>query len=443
MRANRWLGWIAGLWLCASGGGSLGCGPAGGGPSPPNLVLVTFDTLRADHVGVREEGTPSLTPHLDSLAGRGRVFEHAFTTMPTTAPAHASMLTGLHPHEHGIERNGDRVQEEGLQRAALQRLLGERGYATGAFVTSSVFGRDAMGLDGFDVFDTGEGGLRPGAEAAAAALEWAEAQQQPFFLWLHLYDPHSPYGPASRKPAHYPIDLSRYGWVDPSHYSDPHQREEMAKLYAEGVREADAVLGSLWAGLESLNANPLVLLTSDHGELMAERLDATGFAYGHGAMLGPEVLHVPLVVAGPEITAERVAASASVRDVYTTLLAAAGLPDPSARAEGRFDLRGALPEQRIVAAARREFTARDRLKREIGPAAYAHVRANSVAVSDGEHLVVLGEDGAVAEGADAPAPLVAAGQAALAAQQTARAGRVSEELDDETRARLRALGYLE
>jgi len=442
------MGWLAGLWLCLSGcgpggAGVLGCGPAVERPSLPNLVLVTFDTLRADHVGAREEGTPSLTPNLDALVARGRVFEHAFTTMPTTAPAHASMLTGLHPHEHGIERNGDRVKAENLQRAALQRRLGERGYATGAFVTSSVFGRDAMGLDGFDVFDTGEGGLRPGAEAAAAALEWAKAQREPFFLWLHLYDPHSPYGPASGKAAHYPIDLSRYGWVDPSHYSDPHQREDMAALYAEGIREADAVFGSLWSGLESLKADPLILLTADHGELMAERLDVTGFAYGHGAMLGHEVLRVPLVIVGPEIPAERVAVSASVRDVYTTLLAAAGLSDPSARDAGRFDLRGALPAQRIVGAARREFTARDRLKREIGPAAYAHVRANSVAVSDGEHLVVLGEDGAVAEGADAPEALLAAGQAALAAQRTARAGRVSEELDDETRARLRALGYLE
>jgi arylsulfatase A-like enzyme len=436
MRTAGRRGWIvAWLWLCAAG-----CGPA---PETPNLVLVTFDTLRADHVGPRGEDGRSLTPHLDALSERGRTFERAFTTMPTTAPAHASMLTGLQPHEHGIERNGDRATPDGLGARSLQRLLGERGYETGAFVTSSVFGPDAMGLAGFDVFDAGDAALRPGLQAARAALAWAEARNGPFFLWLHLYDPHSPYGPAARKPAHYPVDPARYGWVDAGLYADAAARAEMAELYAAGVREADAALGALLAGLGRIRADPVLLVTADHGELLAEQLDSNGFAYGHGAVLGTEVLRVPLVLQGPGISAATVAAVASVRDVYTTLLAAAGLPDPEASDAGRSDLRGALPEHRVVAAERREFTARDLLKREIGADAYALVRAHAVAVSDGEHLVVLGEDGAMAEGADAPAALREAAAVVLADQIEARAARVPEKLDDATRDQLRALGYLE
>jgi arylsulfatase A-like enzyme len=217
----------------------------------------------------------------------------------------------------------------------------------------------------------------------------------------------------------------------------------MADLYAAGVREADAALGSLLVGLALQQVDPLILVSADHGELLAEDLDTTGFAYAHGAVLGEEVLHVPLVLAGSGVVADRVAVPVTVRDVYTTLLAAAGLADPGAQAAGRLDLRGPLPERRIVAAARREFTARDRLKREIGPEAYARLRTHSVAASDGEHLVILGEDGEVAEGADAPAALREAATAALVAQREARGGRVREELDAETRDRLRALGYLE
>jgi arylsulfatase A-like enzyme len=434
MRWTGWRRWIAAaLWLAT----------AACGQPPPDLVLVTLDTLRADHVGPRGVRGESLTPHLDALAARGRVFEHAFTTMPTTAPAHASMLTGLHPREHGIERNGDRGTPEALGAASLQRRLGDHGYSTGAFVTSHVFGGDAMGLGGFDVFDQAPGALRPGADAVAAALAWLEDATRPFFLWVHLYDSHSPYGPAKRKPAHYPVDHARYGWVDRSHYADPAARAEMAELYAAGVQEADAALGVLLAGLERSGSSPLLLVTSDHGELLGERLDEAGFAYGHGSLLGDESLRVPMVLAGPGVSAGRIAVPVSVRDVYTTLLVAAGLPDPGAEVAGRFDLLGTLPSRRVVGAERRAFTATDRLKREIGEDAYAHVRANAVAVSDGDQLLVLGEDGTPTVAGNAPASLRAAGEAALLAQRAARAARPEGELDDATRARLRALGYLE
>ena len=421
--------------------GALACSEPG-----PNLVLVTFDTTRADHVGPRGERGPSLTPHVDAIAATGRVFSNAFTTMPTTAPAHASMLTGLATHEHGIQRNGERATDPEVVARALQRRLGDAGYATGAFLTARVFDRDAMGLGGFDEFDIGRRGLTPGAEAVAAALAWAEGQSAPFFLWLHLYDPHAPYGSAEYKRVHYPVDLKRYGWVEPEHYATPAARAEILARYEEGVRDADAAFGALRAGLAELargGPEPFYVVTADHGELLAEELDTSGFAYAHGATLGPEVLRVPLVVAGPGVSPGLVTAPATVRDVYTTLLGAAGLVDSAAAEEGRADLRGELPADRLLAAARREFTVSNRRKRELGPEVYAYVRAHAVAASDGEQLVVVAEDGSQTAGSDASPDLLDLAAATLEAMLASRADGEGEPLDEETRDQLRALGYVE
>ncbi|HEX2486354.1 MAG TPA: sulfatase, partial [Myxococcota bacterium] len=391
---------------------------------PPDLVLVTFDTLRRDHVGAhRAPGAgPSPTPHLDALAARGRTFEGALTTMPTTSPAHASIFTGLHPRDHGVLRNGDRVPEALAAERSLPQQLRRAGYRVGAFVTTNVFG-GAMGLSGFEPFDDAGTPLRPGADAVAAALRWLdESGRDPVFLWLHLYDPHSPYGPAAAKPEHYPVDLGRYGWVEPRHYADPAARAAMAALYAEGAREADAALGALVEGFAARGRAPYWIATADHGEFLDEHLDALGFAYGHGSLLGPEVLDVPLVVAGPGIARARVPGAVSLVDVYTTLLALAGVGDPRAAAEGRIDLRGEPPSGRVVTAARRFFTPEDRQKKRITEAAARAIRARAVAASDGGALVVVGEDGAPADAARAPA-LADAAAHALAAQRRGEEGR--------------------
>lgn len=416
----------------------IGCG------RPPDLVLVTFDTLRRDHVGAYGGAGPSPTPHLDALAARGRLFEGALTTMPTTSPAHASILTGLHPRDHGVLRNGDRVPEALAAERSLPRRLRAGGYRAGAFVTSNVFG-GAIGLPGFEPFDDEGTPLRPGADAVAAALRWLdEDARKPVFLWVHFYDPHAPYGPGEGKRANYPLDLERYGWVEPGHYADPSARRAMEALYAEGVREADAALGALLAGLEERGRRPFLFVAADHGEFMAEHLDALGFAFGHGSLLGPEVLDVPLVVAGPAIEPASVAGAASLVDLYTTILAAAGVGDPRAAEEGRVDLRGELPPGRVVTAARRFFTPEDRAKKRIGDAAAHEIRTRAVAASDGRSLVVVGEDGAPADaGAPAGEALTHAAAQALAAQREGEGERAPRELDAGVREQLEALGYVE
>jgi arylsulfatase A-like enzyme len=418
------------------------------GGSRPDVVLVTLDTLRRDHVGAYgwKLPGPSPTPRIDAFAKGARVFEGALTTMPTTSPAHASIFTGLRPREHGVLRNGDRVPEALAAERGLPRKLRDAGYRAAAFVTSDVFGPGAIGLGGFDPYDVRPKGLRPGSDAVAAALAWLDrvsrGEKKPVFLWVHLYDPHSPYGAAAAKAGHYPVDLKSYGWVERARYRDKKVRIAMATKYADGVRDADRAFGELLDGLAERGREPLVLVAADHGEFMAEYLDRLGFAYGHGSLLGPEVLWVPLLVAGPGIDPARVAGAASIADLYTTVLEATGLGDPRAAEEGRIDLRGDPPPGRLVEAARRFFNNTEKSQR-LDKAALRHIRSRAVAVSDGAALLVVGVDGKPSDG-KAPAPaLVAAARTALAAQRAGEEGRREAPLDAETKRKLEALGYVE
>lgn len=426
------------LLLLAASQALIGCRD-----SRPDIVLVTLDTLRRDHVGAYGWNGPGSTPtpRLNALAKSSRMFESALTTMPTTSPAHASLFTGLAPQDHGVMSNGERVSEE-IATRSVSRKLRDAGYRTAAFVTSSVFGPEVIGLGGFEIYEVKES--RPGREAVADALAWLDRPREgaPAFLWVHLYDSHAPYGSAPDKVGHYPVDLLSYGWVESQRYQEPATRSGMAARYAAGVREADAAFGQLLDGLEARGMEPLLLVVADHGEFMAEHLDRIGFAYGHGAILGPEVLWLPLFVAGPGLEPKRVPGAVSIMDLYTTILAAAGVGDPAA-GEGRVDLRGDPPAGRIVSATRRAYSSHDLAGRGIGAEAAEHIRAHAVAVSDGMDLVIVGEDGKPVDPAGVPqSPLVAAA-AVIAA--TAPAGDVGDapEIDPEIREKLRALGYVD
>jgi len=412
----------AGLAALAALALALGCAPE----PPPSLVLVTLDTLRRDHVGVY--GDPrGLTPHLDALAADGRVHERAFTTMPTTAPAHASLFTGQMPREHGVLRNGDPLPAEAAERELAVRLRA-RGYATAAFVTTRLLAADVTGLRGFEIHDAPRGVLRHGADAVEAALAWLDAERRrPVFLWVHVYDPHAPYGTADEKRRSFPVEPSRYGWVDPERYADPDERRAMAQRYARGVRAADAALGALVAGVRAQLARPpLWVVASDHGESLDEHLDTRGFAYDHGEFLDPEGVEIPLVVAGPGVVPGRGATPASLRDVYATLLAAAGAEDVPSAGTLR-DLRAAADGPRVVTVERRRF----------GRPQPEAVRAHAAAASDGRRLVVVGEKGRATD-PEAPAALLAAARSALPGADEPAPRR---DLAPATAEALRALGY--
>jgi arylsulfatase A-like enzyme len=405
------------------------------GEPPPSIVLATLDTVRCDHLGLYGAAS-ELSPHLDALGARGLVHEAAYTTMPTTGPAHLSIFTGLYPSEHGSLANAEPVGSEHRPRE-LARRLRERGYATAAFVTSPLLQPRATGLAGFEIYDTPRGLLRPGEDAARAALAWLDAERRrPVFLWLHLYDAHAPYGSVDEKGRSFPLEPGRYGWVDRDLYADPAERERAEQRYAQGVRDADAALGQFLKGLaERIDPPPLILVAGDHGEALGEGLDSRGYAYDHGEFLDPEVVCVPLVVAGPGVVPGRSSGAVSLRDVYTTLLRAAGLLDPGPvdqEDQERRDLRTTSAGRRIVAVERRR----------VGPRAPASVRAHGAAAFDGAGGVIVGEE-SIPPFEDAGPGEIELFQAALHRYQ-ATARRVGTPAVDPALAEaLRSLGYAE
>ncbi|MDJ0847815.1 MAG: sulfatase [Myxococcota bacterium] len=425
--------------LAAAG---LACG--GGEPPPdgptPNIVLVTLDTLRLDHVGAyggpSAPGAPAgLTPNLDRLAARGLVHENAFTTMPTTGPAHLSLFTGLLPSRHGGRANAVPLALRMASRELAGRLVA-RGYTTAAFTTTTLLTPRLLGVTGFQVFDAPGGGdavrneIRPGEEAVDAALDWlADTDRRPVFLWVHLYDPHAPYGRAADKRRALPVAPEAHGWVDRERFDEAAERTRMAALYGDGVRDMDDALGTLLAGLERRLRSGLVVVVADHGESLDEHLETRGYAYDHGEFLEPETVRIPLVLAGPGVAPGRSAGAASIRDLYTTLLLVAGAEDPDAAREGRRDLRRASEARRVVVIERRAFATPQR----------PEVTAHAVAASDGEHLLVLAEDGSITSGREP-----AAGGLAAAARGRRRVPPPEAPLPDaETRRALEALGYAE
>ncbi len=286
-------------------------------PSPPPVVLVTIDTLRADRLPAYGYSAVS-TPALDALRRDAIQFDNAYSHCPLTLPSHASLFTGLLPPQHGVRSNiGYRLEPTHRTIAAA---LSKRGYATGGFVSSYVL-RAATGIAaGFDRYDevpaaatTAIGDVqRPGRETVARATEWlAGVGARPFFLFVHLYEPHSPYTPPER------LRL-RYG-----------------ATYDGEIAEADAAFGGLIAALQArgLYDEALIVVTSDHGEGLSQHGEDE-----HGILLYREVLHVPLFVKlpGRARAGERVTAPVGLDQVFPTLTAAR-----------EASLLGALPERPI------------------------------------------------------------------------------------------------
>ena len=252
-------------------------------PSKPNIVLVTIDTLRADHVG-RYGAPPGSTPALDALASEGLRFENAISPVPLTRPAHTSLLTGLYPPEHGIRDNLPAKLDSSIPTLATR--LETAGYHTAAFVGSFLLGRGSGLEAGFDVFGDGSiagAGDRIGSKAerraeevASEALEYISTARAPFFLWVHFYDPHAPYDP-------------------PGAFA--------SKGYSGEIAYTDSQVGRLVGALRTrgLLGSTLVVVTADHGEGLGDHGEDE-----HGVLVYEETLRVPLIVRGPGIAAGRV-----------------------------------------------------------------------------------------------------------------------------------------
>jgi arylsulfatase A-like enzyme len=353
--------------------------------------------------------------------------------MPTTGPAHLSIFTGLYPSEHGSLANAEPVSSEHRSRQ-LARRLRDRGYATAAFVTSPLLQPRATGLVGFEIYDTPRGLLRPGGDVVRAALAWLDAERRrPVFLWVHLFDAHSPYGSADEKGRSFPVEPGRYGWVDRDFYADAAERERAERRYARGVRDADAALGKFLDGLAGrIEPAPLIVVAGDHGEALGEVIDTRGYAYDHGEFLDPEVVCVPLVVAGPGVAPGRSSGAVSLRDIYATLLGVAGLADAGSDGEQRRDLRTASAGRRIVAVERRR----------VGPRARAMVRTHGAAAFDGAGGVIVGAE-SIPPSERADPGEIELFQAALRRYQASARDVGTPAVDPALAEALRSLGYTE
>lgn len=281
----------------------------------PNIILITLDTTRADRMGFLGSQR-GLTPNLDALASKSSVFSRAYAQVPLTTPSHAVILTGTYPQFNQVNYMGDPL---GQTLPFLPDILHKSGYRTAAFVGALVLEpkRLAMGFErGFDVYDAGfhrrranedryHSLERRGEDVVGHALGWlGKRPPGPFFLWVHLYDPHDPYSPP-----------------------EPFKTRYQAEPYDGEIAYTDAVLAKLLAGLRTrgLLDTAVVAVMADHGEAFGEHGENH-----HGIFLYDETIHVPLLIKVPgQRAAQNVATRVGLVDVAPTILQAARLPVPS------------------------------------------------------------------------------------------------------------------
>jgi arylsulfatase A-like enzyme/Flp pilus assembly protein TadD len=279
----------------------------------PNVILITIDTVRADHLGCY--GAKDIqTPTLDGLARDGTVFERAISQVPLTWPSHAVILTGLYPFQNGVQDFTGQPLEPRFRSVA--ESFKQQGYATGAVVSAFVLDRSWGLARGFDFYDDAfapeafvnrDLGLvdRRAGESVTRALDWLRKNpRRPFFLWLHLYDPHSPYDPP-----------------------EPYRTQYRDHLYDGEIAYADHELGRLitWLKLNQLYHSSLIAFLSDHGESLGEHGEQE-----HGFFVYNATVHVPLIVkppAGSGIRPGRISRPVETVAVAPTLVRVARIQD--------------------------------------------------------------------------------------------------------------------
>jgi len=359
---------VGALRFAIGGGASAGAGPSAPAPAgKPNVLLVTIDTLRADHVGAYG-ASGARTPAIDALAQQGVRFADATSQANTTGPSHTTMLTGLYPHDHGARLNGVPIAHGVV---TLPEMLAQAGYQTAAAVSGFTLKQEACGLaPRFERYDDeliawrwmpevaarlrlfqvaiqlanqrGQRALRadrPAAECVDSSLEWLASRdrERPFFLWTHFYDPHCPYQPPAPFDALHDPDFQgarARNWYGLSTrerrelVGDAREVEHMRALYRGEISYADSELGRLLEALKHSGdfENTLVILTSDHGEGLGEH----DYWFDHGTFLYDAELAVPLILRFPRAQHAGRVVDSQVRllDLTPTVLELLGLAPP-------------------------------------------------------------------------------------------------------------------
>ena len=312
LRAGRILPWVFFLAMPAWVGSQTS--PKHGAPTHPNVVLITLDTTRADRMGFLGSDR-GLTPHLDAFARGATIFSRAYAQVPLTTPSHATILTGTYPQFNHVNYMGDPL---GKGLPFLPEIFHRNGYKTAAFVGALVLDptKLAPGFDrGFDHYEAGFHRRRPGEdnyhslerrgeEVVSRALAWLSKHPTgPFFLWVHLYDPHDPYTPP-----------------------EPYQTRYKTAPYDGEIAYTDSVVGKLVKELRTrgLFEGALIGIMADHGEAFGEHGEQH-----HGIFLYDETIHIPLMFKLPrQSSGTKVEARVGLVDVAPTILRAAHLPVP-------------------------------------------------------------------------------------------------------------------
>jgi arylsulfatase A-like enzyme len=322
-------------------------------PSPPNILLILVDTLRADRLGTYGN-TRGLTPFLDQLASQGTLFEHAYSTTSWTSPAVASLFTSRYPSQHRIVNYDSKLADDEI---TLATRLRQAGYTTAAFVANSQISRPRGFAVGFTYWWENQTAHEHAADVRRAVAAWLDdstgSRHGPIFLYVHLLDPHRPYLP----PEPY---LSRFEdaatGAKASRADAKMTRKQWDKLtggevrllesrYDGEVASVDAEIQQLVADLQrrGLLEHAVVILTADHGE---EFMEHGGM--NHGRTLNNEVINVPLIVVAAGRAGHAVRENVSLVDIAPTLLDLAGLS-----AEPRFEGQSFVPLLTGPSAARR------------------------------------------------------------------------------------------
>ncbi len=281
--------------------------PSGEEPSYPNILLVTLDTTRADALGCYG-GDPKVSPNLDRIAGRSHLFERCETSVPQTMPSHTTIFSGLHPFNHGVRKN--LAVLVGPDVPLIAEELRDLGYGTGAFVSSYVvdgrfgFKRGFDHYNGPDIRPSVGGGMeRRAGDTVRLAVEWIANRTSPWFVWVHLFDPHAPYEP--------PPPFS-------GRFADRPYAGEIAYM----DNEVGRLIGSLVA--KGLFDPALVIIAGDHGEALGEHGEET-----HGILLYEATTRVPLLIHVPGQTeAVRHRQPAGLVDIAPTLRDLLGITTP-------------------------------------------------------------------------------------------------------------------
>ena len=302
---------------------SAACGKRAENAPRPNVLLVTIDTVRADHLGAYGDRDAE-TPNLDRLAASGARFDEAVSAVPLTLPSHATILSGVLPPHHGLRNNG--AGRFPAARETLATHLAANGWRTGAFVGSYVLDHRFGLARGFETYDdaiprdpSAPGALeaeRPGREVVDHALAWlAASDPRPFFAWVHLYDAHAPYDPP-----------------------EPFRSRHRDHLYDGEVASVDFQVGRLldWLEKSGRAQNTIVAVAADHGEALGEHGELT-----HGFLLYEPTLRVPFILRAPGMARRTVETPVSLADLAPTVAGLAGEPLAAAGLDGR-DLSGAL-----------------------------------------------------------------------------------------------------